>query len=142
MLEIAFSDAVFERKTLRDRYDLLLGVVATLTVAVGSRSVYAEPLFPIVELRVALERWLLSARVDETDFMFESMESDEAGLVWIRRQPSGIWIVGSQHQFGPAADGLDFDDVEVGCGIFIEAVDQWVRSHLHREVREVFSAST
>ena len=35
MLELSFVDARFDRARLVDRYDLLLGVAATLTMAVG-----------------------------------------------------------------------------------------------------------
>jgi hypothetical protein len=137
MLAITFEDAAFERSTLRDEYDLLLGVVATLTVSVASRIVYSEPMFPIVELRVAFDRWLRSPSCELSDFEFESMESDDVGLVWVRRQPSGAWRAGSVHQDDLALDEMGFEDVAHARRVFIEAVDSWTRDHLGVEVRDV-----
>ena len=137
MLAITFSDATFERPAPEDMYDLLLGVVATLTVSIASKIVYTEPMFPIVELRVALERWLRDCSVLASDFEFESMESDDVGLVWIRRQASGNWRAGSVHQDDLAPDEMSFEDVAHACHAFIKVVDAWVREHLRLEVRDV-----
>jgi hypothetical protein len=99
--------------------------------------VYSEVQFPIVELRVALERWLKAREDSLDDFEFESMESDETGLVWFRRQPSGKWRVGSVHQDELAVDELDLDDVVRGCERFVTGVDDWVRARLRLEIRNV-----
>ncbi|MGH8879208.1 MAG: hypothetical protein ACRD0P_18010, partial [Stackebrandtia sp.] len=94
-LAITFAGTTFVRADPSDRFDLALGVEATLALLVGGRLIYDEPMFPIVELRQALSAWLPSA---SSDFEFVSMESDESGLIWLRRQPSGLWRAGSIHQ--------------------------------------------
>lgn len=137
MLAITFEDARLERTALKDKYDLLLGIVATLTMSVASRPIYTESMFPIVELRVALDRWLHSPSASHSDFEFESMESDEVGLVWIRRQVSGAWRAGSVHQDDLAPDEMRFDEIAEACEVFIDAVDAWTRDHLQIEVRDV-----
>lgn len=76
-LTLEFSDAPFSRPSIRNKYDLLLGVEATLFMKISGRLVYTEPMFPIVELRDALGTWLPAG---EGDFEFASMESDEVGL--------------------------------------------------------------
>lgn len=135
MLTITFTDPNFARTRLRDRYDLLLGVEATIILGVGDRTVFTEPDFPIVELRDALAQWLASNPKD--DFEFESMESDEVGLVWFRQQPSGHWRAGSVLQDDLAPEELPLEDVTGECRRFIGSVDMWVRDHLNVDIEDV-----
>lgn len=129
---------LFTRPSVRDKYDLLLGVEGTLRLTVENRLIYSELMFPIVELRDALSSWL---RGIGTDFEFISMESDEPGLVWFRQQPSGRWKVGSIHQDDVAVIELDRSDVELGCFRFIDDVDRWVRENLGLDVDSVLGAN-
>lgn len=135
-LALTFSEPKFSRPRIEDKYDLLLGVEATLALSVGGRLVYTEPMFPVVELREALAAWLPPAAVD---FEFESMESDEVGLVWLRRQASGRWRAGSIHQDDLALEELTDEDVSAGCAAFLSAVDAWVRDNLKLEVSDVLT---
>lgn len=133
-LAVTFADATFTRADVHDRFDLTLGVEATLALAVGNRLIYTEPMFPIVELRQALSTWMPTSN---TDFEFISMESDEPGLIWFRRQPSGLWRAGSIHQDDIATQELDTADVFDGCADFVTRVDGWVRDALGVEVSDV-----
>jgi hypothetical protein len=133
-LAITFTDSTFARSNSRDRFDLLLGVEATLALTVADRLIYTEPMFPIVELRQALSAWLPNT---SDDFEFISMESDEPGLVWLRRQPSGLWRAGSIHQDDIATRELDTVEVVHGCAEFVARVDGWVRTELGVEVSDV-----
>jgi hypothetical protein len=137
ILALTFTDATFAHPAIRDRFDLLLGVEAVFALKVDDRLIYTEPMFPIVELREALAAWL-PPKVDD-DFEFVSMESDERGLVWLRRQPSGRWRAGSILQDDITFDELTDIDVIDGCQAFISAVDEWVRGHLGVEVSDVLS---
>jgi hypothetical protein len=130
---IRFTGARTERTEIRDKYDLLLGIVATLEVSVESRLLYREEMFPIVELRVALERWLGSGLPAGDDFEFQSMESDEKGLVWLHKVDSA-WRIGSIHQDFLAM--VEFTDNEVSELVrsFIDEVDQWIFTHHHIRV--------
>lgn len=133
-LAISFADATFTREDPRDRFDLALGVEATLALTVGDRLIYTEPMFPIVELRQALIAWMPTATAD---FEFMSMESDEPGLIWLRRQPSGLWRAGSILQDDIATQELDAAEVVDGCAEFVARVDGWVRDELGVEVSDV-----
>lgn len=133
-LAIDFDGATFVRSNPRDRFDLVLGVEATLGLTVAGRLIYSEPMFPIVELRQALAEWMVHRR---DDFEFISMESDETGLVWLRRQPSGFWRAGSIHQDDIATQELETTEVVQGCASFIARVDRWARDELGIEVRDV-----
>lgn len=129
---MCFSDARAERSPIRDRLDLLVGVVATLEITFRDRLLYREEEFPVVELRAHLARWLREEMPRQLDFEFESMESDETGLVWLRHVPEG-WRIGSIHQEFPAIDPLSESEVARVVTRFIKDVDQWVREQLNVE---------
>lgn len=133
-LAITFADPTFTRPDVHDRFGLTLGVEATLALSIGDRLIYTEPMFPIVELRQAISAWMPTL---STDFEFISMESDEPGLIWFRRQPSGLWRAGSIHQDDIAIQELDTADVFDGCADFVQRVDGWVRDACGVEVSDV-----
>ncbi len=133
-LRLSFSDVTLSRSVVQDEYDLLVGVESTFRLQVGDQVIYTELLFPIVELRAALAAWL---QRPEGDFEFISMESDEPGLVWFRRQPSSGWKAGSIHQENIAVGELEWPQVEYGCRQFVYAVDRWVSDNLGIEVDDI-----
>lgn len=122
---LGFTAARLERPRVRDKFDLLLGIVATFEVWVRGKLLYREEMFPIVELRVALERWLGDAFCCHENFEFQSMESDETGLLWFRWEDGG-WRIGSIHQEYPESYILSDGDVSDVIARFIEKVDGWV----------------
>jgi hypothetical protein len=139
VLRLTFTDTEFERPVLRDKFDLLLGVVATMQVVVGDRLLYREVMFPIVELRVALAQWLREGLPTGADFEFVSMESDEPGLVWFRRQAGGSWRAGSVHQEYPEIQSWTDAEVRNAVRRFTADVDDWVSAHLNVRVEEMIS---
>lgn len=134
MTELQFHRARMERETIRNRFDVLLGIVAVLQIYAGGQLIYHEELFPIVELRAALERWLDLGFLGHEDFEFQSMESDEAGLVWLRHTGDN-WRIGSIHQESPALDTLSDAEVAELVRRFNDQVDQWVHDNCQLEVR-------
>lgn len=124
-MSFRFFDARLERPALRTRYDLLLGVVATFEIEVDDRLLYSEVMFPIVELCAALKHWMAEAMTVREPLEFQSMESDEAGLVWIRPQDGG-WRIGALDQeYIEMATWSDDQIVEVGEK-FIDDVRAWL----------------
>src|SRR6267142_2157664 len=53
--------------------------------------------FCLVEFAMHISKWLREVTITNEDFVYESMESDEGGLVWIKRSGLG-WRIGSVHQ--------------------------------------------
>lgn len=49
-LRLGFANLRLERSDPRDRFDLLLGVVADFSLEMGNQPLYSEPDFPVVEL--------------------------------------------------------------------------------------------
>ena len=134
-LVLAFSDARLAVPEVREASHLILGVEATIELTVNGRTIFTEPGFPIVELRLALTRW----RPASGDFEFESVESDEDGMVWFRKQRSGTWKAGSIWQDEAARGELTEDQVLQACDAFIAAVDRWVENSLSLNVDEVLN---
>lgn len=134
MIAITFADPQVERP-IRGKFDLLLAVVATVELVVNGRSVYREVLFPVVELRASLDEWLRSLAKTPLDFEFISMESDDAGLVWFRRQADGRWRVGSVHQDDEAPEHVEVDELIRATERFAQGVDDWVGKNLGIDVR-------
>ena len=137
MIPLTFADARFARPSVRRDCDLLLGVEATLTLAVNSEVVYVEPMFTIVDLRLALEEWL--GTDPKPDFDFISMESDERGLIWFHQQKSGSWCAGSVFQDHALPEETPLAEVVSECRRFVDSVDSWVREELQLGVRDVLA---
>jgi hypothetical protein len=128
MLDITFEGATFDRRDPADRFDLLLGVNATIQFSIAGRKLFGEVMFPIVELRDAFARWTSTAF--KSDFEYESLESDEAPLIWIRRVDENRWRVGSALLGAPDSDPVLTADMTSSVSNFIAQVDDWVEHHL------------
>jgi hypothetical protein len=75
---------------------------------------------------------------DVSDFEYESAESDERGLVWFRRQFSGLWRVGSIHQNWIIMDEFSWHEVTSAIHGYVPRVDHWVESQLKVGVADFF----
>jgi hypothetical protein len=136
-LSLKFKDARFVRSSPRDKFDLLLGVVATFEIMVGERILYHEEEFPIVELRVQLVRWIDDGFISGVDFTLDSMESDEPGMVWFRKDAEGGWRAGSLFQEYIEVAVWSNSDVLNSVTRFVTEVDDWVDANLGVRVAEV-----
>jgi len=136
-LSLSFSDARFERSSPSDKYDLLLGVVATFVASVDGRTLYMEEGLPIVELQDQLARWSVDGIAGSEDFAYDSLEAEEPGLLWFRHDVEGGWRVGSLFQ--DYIEMTVWSDAEVREVVtrFVENVDQWVESNLRVRVTDV-----
>lgn len=95
--ELVISGLRSDPPRLSDEIDLVANIEADLRLAVDGQVVYEEVSFPVVELALALVRWLATPPDDRSGFEFDSMSAEEPGLIWIRRVGDG-WRVGSIHQ--------------------------------------------
>jgi hypothetical protein len=123
---LTFSEAIVETAQIADASDLLLGISANFEIRADGRVLYSEPMFPVVELRVALKQWLGDGFKRCEDFEFESMESEEAGMVWLRYQSSDGWRIGSLQQ--EYLEMQTLSDVAV-CDLidnYVREIDAWV----------------
>jgi hypothetical protein len=73
---------------------LLLRIVATLSVERAEGTDYSEPEFPIVELAHALQAWLRTPQYARPDSGFVSREAEKRDLVRIRKSADGSTFTG------------------------------------------------
>lgn len=78
MISIQLSDVAADTPLL-DVRDVVVGVEGRLRIRCGSEVIFDEPNFPVVELAVALTRWL-SSGAERTSFEFDAMSSEEPAL--------------------------------------------------------------
>lgn len=140
-------EAVFEfedpRATWRwgtdvDPQLVALNAEGTFRINVHPRLVYEEAeYFPIVELRLHLDKWLRTGFPLGQDFEFEAMDSEEPGVVWIRHVGRG-WRVGALEQHAIALDVLTDAQVRETVNHYVSAVDSWARGELGRDLAFLF----
>jgi hypothetical protein len=112
---LAFQfDSIKQINELNDDWEIMLYIEADFFVLVDSKVLYSEQYFCVVEFASALFRWLDKVDKTEEDFIYESMDSDEVGLVWIKQNESG-WRVGSVHQNYEEARTFNLDEIKEAC---------------------------
>jgi hypothetical protein len=130
-VKLDFCNVAVEQLKVPPRYQLLLGVGATIRLFDDEgRIVFEEPDVPVVELALALEDWLTSGLDSQEDFEFDSLESDEPGLVWIRLQAPDTWAVGALEQEFPDPHLYSTDAVAEAFHCFVRSVEDWVQQNL------------
>lgn len=131
-MNLTFTSARLDPRGLPHPYDVLLGVEATVRLATDDgRLVYEEPLFPVVELALALQDWLDSGIAAGDDFSFDSVESDETGLLWCKTCDDG-WRIGALGQEFPDMIVYGTNQVTAMFSAFIHAVEYWLSTSLGR----------
>lgn len=134
MLRLSFTHPAMERDAVRDKYDLLLGVVATLIIEVGGHVLYREPVFPIVELRAQLGHWLEDGLAAHDRFSFRSLESEDPDLLTLTPDENGRWTVAARYQLRPVEVALADSEVRDACLAYVASVDRWVHAVLKIDV--------
>lgn len=109
--------------------DVLASVVSEFEVWAGERVLLREDSFPIVELAGALQRWSREPPVHRRNFEFDSMDFDEPGAYWIRREGSG-WRVGSLPQEFPDATVRSLDVIDVSIRDLVNRLEVAARAEL------------
>lgn len=108
--------------------DYLIAIDADFEIRDGNRIIYDEPKFPVVELARSLSSWMTAgARVD---FEFESLSSDELGLVRINRGATG-WRLSSVFTPNVVSSEVDLLELDACIHEFINqvAADLTERGH-------------
>jgi hypothetical protein len=88
---------------------------------------YEEPEFCVVEFGVQAIEWVHKL-AHRGDFIYQTMEAEEPGFVWVKRHGTG-WQIGSIYQ--------SFEATEMPLNEITSAIeDYWLR--LHKTVGERF----
>jgi hypothetical protein len=136
MLRFEFRNASLEGPWSGKFRDLELGMVAEFRLCVAEQVIYSEDGFTVFELRLAFDHWLRESDDAVVGFEFNSVESDEPGLVWFRPQPGGGYRVGSIHQDDVSFEVFSLAEIQQAVQEFIGSVDDWVFQNLGMVVAE------
>ncbi len=99
--------------------DYLIAVDADLRIVYGTRTVYEEPDFPVVELAWSLTNWLNAANGD--DFTLDTMADDQPGIVTIKREGDG-WVAFSSFTPDVRSSAAKWAEIDHCVRDFIAAV--------------------
>ena len=124
--ELAFEITTTDTSRLKAPEQLLLGIVGRFSVLVGPKTLYEEVEFCLVEFAMDVSQWLINVPTTDEDFVYESLESDEIGLVWIKSGTSG-WHVGSIQQHYQETKSFSLDEIRMA-----------VNKYLHKLKRELY----
>jgi hypothetical protein len=96
-VSFAFSNLTSDGASLLEPWEVYLRFVGTFCVTIGGRTLYSEESFCLVEFGVLSYLWLKEAESQRQDFLYSSLESEEHGLLSIKRCEGG-WRLDSLHQ--------------------------------------------
>ena len=96
-LKFHFELTTTDATNLKEPQQLLLGIIGNFAVRVGEKPLYQEAEFCLVEFAMQITKWLSEVTITNEDFVYTSLESEEVGLVWIKRS-GAAWRIGSIHQ--------------------------------------------
>ena len=120
---------------LSDDWQILLRIVADFYILVDSKVLYREQQFCVAEFAAALSKRLSIVNQTGEDFIYESMESDEVGLVWVKAHGSG-WRIGSVHQEYEEAQTFSLEEVRNAAEKFMNQLAEEALAKFHINLRE------
>lgn len=100
--------------------ELYLGVNGEIKLYENQHVLYSEVEFPLVEFAVKIQNWLYLNNPN-LDFSYDSIESEDEGLIWFRLEPAG-WRLGSVHQEECSAKAYTFPQISEACEKFIQCL--------------------
>lgn len=117
-------------------FDRLLGIQGRLRITVGERKWFDEPMFPVVELAVAVRRWLPGT----DDLEFETLEADDSPFLWVRSVQGGC-LVGAAWELFPIVSTIPCAVVRAAFQQFADAVPRVVAEELNVDVSDLMDQS-
>lgn len=118
-------------------WQIELGIVGDFFIRVDGKTLYQESGFCLVEFAVSVSKWL-SLGDGVQDFTYTSIESDEAGLVWIK-QYGDKWKLGSVHQEYNELCLFKLDQIRLAVQTYIKNLIHYVPTHLKSKVFKIIA---
>lgn len=131
-----WHDLQQEVSSLREPVDVYLHTVATFSVEVLRELIYREDLFPVVEFGIKSQRWLSEVSLTEENFIFTSLDAEEQGLVWFRREQSG-WKIGSVFQSRQSKGALPLKDIRQALNEYYTTLRTAVRDSFDFDINDL-----
>lgn len=136
MIIFDFRDLHMDPQTSSHRHDAILGVTGRFGLLVRGKVLYSEVDFPLIEFARAMLTWLRQIDNYSENFEYESMETAELRLVWVRREGEG-WRIGSVNQEYPEMTVFSVEDIKSAFDDFIERLQHRCRTDLQLEISEL-----
>lgn len=114
---------------VKTKWDVLLGVVGELFIAVDAILIYREVDFPLLELAVQVTRWRKKGTVG--DFIYTSLESEIEGLLRFETREPDSWTVSAFHQIRRVPRAVSTEELFVALDRFIEDLRSAVPAYIH-----------
>lgn len=105
----------------------LVNIEGDFAVRLPSGVLVEDTHWCVVELARDLRRWL---RAPDEDFVYTSMDDEEEGLLWFRREGPDAWRVGSVWQRFEAEETFPLSTLTGAARAFVERVEELVRTDL------------
>lgn len=123
----------------KEDWQIQLGVVGKFSIHINDKELYEEVDFCLVEFAVQVCEWLNEA-YRRDDFIYTSVESDEAGLVWIKKS-DGMWRIGSVHQEYEELRLFKLDEIDSSLKLFVENLIDAIPHQLKDKILRIMKLS-
>ncbi|WP_152525638.1 hypothetical protein [Siccibacter turicensis] len=100
---------------LREGPQLLAEVEGELIISIKGKIIFSEKGILLLEFAKELSSWLSS---DNGDFLYESMDFEDSPILFFKKQPDGLWLIGSVWDPETYPDIVS-DVLKVACKSFI-----------------------
>ena len=120
-LRFEYRNLATDNSDLVALWEVYLRITADFSLLVSGRKIYEENSFPIVEFASLGAEWISSVAVPREDFIYTSVESEDEGLVWIKKEGEK-WRVGSVHQERDSSELFYFSEIRESFESFYQSL--------------------
>jgi hypothetical protein len=140
MIDLRFERLRLDGNDLRTDWDLLLRLVADFSIVIPHVPfpLYRGEEFCVVEFAMQMTQWLADIDRDPRDFSYDSMESDEAGLVSIRKREHG-WALAALNQDYVEDRQFSLEEIRDAVSSFVARLKTEVRERFGRDIGHLVS---
>lgn len=140
MIEFRFETLRLDGNRLETDWDVLLRLVADFSIILPDVAIplYREEEFCVVEFAMQITQWLASLDLPPNDFSYNSVESDETGLVVISKQEHG-WKIAALHQDYSEDRLFKFEEIEGAIRAFVTSLQKTVEETFQRDISHLVS---
>ena len=135
-LAFEFSDLHVDGDALSQSWQRYLRLVGRFSIAVGEIEIFSEQEFCLVEFGIQSQLWLRRAAETGEDFIYTSEESEEPGLVWIKKLDE-VWHLGTITHV--SSTQFAFDVVRSALGLYFEKLRHAVLAKYELDIVSLFS---
>jgi hypothetical protein len=140
MIDLRFERLRLDGNVLKTDWDLLLRLVADFSIVIppAPLALYHEEEFCVVEFAMQITQWLSSVHRNPVDFSYNSMESDEASLVSVKKAEHG-WSIAALHQDYVEDRLFPIEEIENAVGAFVARLKAEVREGFGHDIAHLVS---